>query len=136
MTGVHCPSGDPAFNRVLAQLLGHQPTPNERRNLFYGVCIWVRLALCTFVYMQRAKAWVPWIVGAFSVLSLVNLLRAGNEGRQWWSKRFQTAIAAALLVTCLARILVPRTVPDTALPILLYGSLLGGIAQSLGNPFC
>jgi hypothetical protein len=85
--------------------------------------------------MQRTKAWVPWVVGALSAFALFQLLQSNLPGRQWWSKRFQALIAAALVLASITRIVVRGASPNI-IPALLYGSLLGGIVQSVGGRFC
>ena len=102
----------------------------ERALLFYGVCIWVRLLLCGAVFHYRAVA-AP-IVGAMSAIAVCKLAAdLRMAGPQWWSKRFQLVMALLLLLCVFF-----RGGTTVFLPLLLLGSLVGGIVQSLVHPFC
>jgi hypothetical protein len=101
-----CPNSDPQFDKMLSRYLDiNSPDyPLYRARIFYLVCIWVRLVLYTLVYVYREKEWMPYVTAAFSLFSIVNLKGSiQNPGRQWWSKRFQLAIAILVLVASIDR---------------------------------
>ena len=131
-----CSNGDPGFNLVLDRLFGsHQPA--IRKQVFYSICIPVRLSLYFAVFLFRDHWIVPYIVGLASLLAIFNLISSfwtmGNQN-QWWSKRFQAVMSMAILVACIA--VVYKKINSTWIPVLLFTSLLGGIIQSLVNPIC
>jgi hypothetical protein len=57
-----------------------------------------------------------------------------NPGKQWWSKRFDLAIAVSLLV-CSVMVILGK-LNTIYMPILLYVSLIGGVLQSFSIEFC
>ena len=128
-----CPNSDPGFNKLLSYFV--EVTPDNRRMIFYMVCIWVRFALYSAVYITRESVWIPYIVGGFSLIAAINLATR-LEGRQWWSKKFQLVIAILLIIVSIGRIWNPEAVGSLIIPGLLYISLIGGIIQSLFIKFC
>ena len=120
-------NGDPSFNKVVTLLAGKADC-DTRTRLYVAVCVLVRAGLYSLVWLCRDRPWVPWVVGAFSIVTILNL--GGSvcaAGAQWWSKRFQLGIAVALLSVCL----LGDKVPSAVIPALLATSLVGGIAQRI-----
>ena len=130
---MECPNSDPNFDKVLSKWV--EVTPSTRKNIYYGICIWVRLILYSLVFYYRDSKYIPYIVGLFSLLAIANLKDSvSNPGRQWWSKRFDLVIAVLLLVACIMAIF--DKVNIVVIPVLLYASLLGGFLQSFFIKFC
>jgi hypothetical protein len=132
-----CPNSDPNFDKFMAKFFDITASdyPSKRRMVFYGICIWVRLALYTFIYYKRDYKYMPHIVGISALLSIGNLQSSiSNPGKQWWSKRADLLISVLLLLSCVGVIM--GKVPSIAMPVLLYLSLFGGILQSFFITFC
>lgn len=79
----------------------------ERRDLFYGGCVTIRLAIVLLVYffmvsdMKKARIVIPSLILIFSALSVVHALsclRAGDK--VWWSRKF--GLVVAILLICLS----------------------------------
>ena len=97
-----------------------------RTQLYYGVCLLVRLAMFNLVFIFRDEWWVPPVVGAVALLSVVRLAPSvADPGRQWWSKRFQLVMAVLVVLVCVG--VWRRVVASIVVPVLLYVSLLGGL---------
>lgn len=100
--------------------------PLLRTQLYYGVCLLVRLALFNLVWIFRDEWWVPPVVGGVALLSVVRLAPSVvDPGRQWWSKRFQLVVAVLVVLACVG--VWRRAVPAVVVPVMLYVSLLGGL---------
>lgn len=133
-----CPNSDPQFDKMLSRYLDIDSPeyPQHRAQIYYLVCIWVRLILYTLVYVYREEKWMPYATAAFGLFSVVNLSGSiRNPGRQWWSKRFQLLMASLVLIISAAAIGGSR-VDRRVVPGLLYISLFGGFIQSLFVKFC
>lgn len=132
-----CPNSDPDFDKVMGRWfdINSKDYPSNRKNVYYGICIWVRLILFSLVFYYREYKYMPYILGGFSILSIMHYKdNIKNPGRQWWSKRFDLSIAILLLISCV--LVVVRKINPVFMPIILYTSLLGGIMQSLFINFC
>lgn len=127
-----CPNSDPNFNKVLSTWI--DPTPQVRQNLFYMVCIPVRIILYYIVYLYRDHPITPFVVALLSILTMVHLHPDLDTGRQWWSKRWDYYISLLLIVVCIG--VAMKKVDSRLMPGLLYLSLVGGILQSLRVTFC
>lgn len=126
---MHCPNGDKNFNKILEKMLGHPPTPNERNNIYYFVCILLRLSIASFLLICKDRPWIPYIFLIGSALSIINYYSSGLEGDQWWSKRFQLIMAILIFSTAVLQASC-NCVNTFILPILFFISITGGIIQS------
>lgn len=132
-----CPNSDPNFDKVLSKWvdINSKEYPSTRKHIYYGVCIWVRFILYALVFYYRDFKYMPYIVGIFSIISILNLKNSiYDSGRQWWSKKFDLVISILLLFSCIGVIM--GNVKSIYVPILLYVSLIGGIVQSFLTTFC
>lgn len=129
-----CPNDDPKFTQLLTTLMGTKPDALTRQQLFYFVCIIVRGFLYWNVYKYRDHEWTPYIVALLAIFSIYNLKDNLESGTQWWSRKFQFAIACLLLLATV--LTVYKQIPTTIMPYLLFASLAGGILQSLFVKFC
>jgi hypothetical protein len=132
-----CPNSDPNFDKVMSNFFDttSKDYPSKRKMVYYGICIWVRLALYTLIYYYRDYKYMPHLVGVLALGSILNLQSSiKNPGNQWWSKRFDLLISVLLLLSCVGVII--GKIPSVVMPVLLYLSLFGGIIQSFTITFC
>lgn len=131
-----CPNSDPQFDKILSRYfdVNSPDYPLVRKRLFYMVCIFVRFALYSLVFLLRDKSWMPYVVGSLTLLTMIHLY-SNLEGRQWWSKKFQFVMAFIITIVCGIIILGVKQL-TLLVPILLYLSLFGGIIQSSFVRFC
>jgi hypothetical protein len=132
-----CPNSDPNFDKILSRFTDtSSPTyPEYRMRLYYGVCILVRLALYSLVYVYREERWMQITVLALSLFAVGNLHQAvWTPGRQWWSKRFQLLMSTLVVVAC--ALVLSNKLDPIYVPVLLFTSLFGGITQSMFVKFC
>lgn len=132
-----CPNSDPNFDKLMSKFfdINARDYPLNRKKVFYGICIWVRFALYYYIYKHRNENYIPYLVGALAIGSIINLKSSiDNPGRQWWSKRIDFVISVLLLLSCIG--VINRKVPSIYIPNLLFLSLALGIFQSLSVTFC
>ncbi len=132
-----CPNSDPNFDKVMARWfdITSKDYPSNRKKVYYGVCIWVRLILFTIIFYYRKHKYTPYILAGFSLLSIYHYSgNIKNPGRQWWSKRFDLAIAVCLLISTV--LVIMKKIDPIVMPLILYTSLFGGILQSFFIKFC
>ncbi len=127
-----CPNSDPNFNKVLSRWV--EPTPQNRQNIYYMVCIPVRIILYYLVYLYRDHPLTPAIVSLFSIMTMTHLYPDLETGKQWWSKRWDYYISLLLVIACIGVYM--KKIDSRVMPGLLYLSLVGGIVQSLRVEFC
>ena len=127
---MHCNYRSDGFVASLIKTMNSStPSPILRTQLYYFVCIFLRLALYNLVYILRNEWYTPIVVGVFALLSIVNLSFSAFKKNQiqWWSKKFQFVIAVLVFVNCIGTYY--KVVPTIVVPVLLYVSVLGGLIQ-------
>jgi len=129
--------GDPNFDRILlsANLISSNNKEEDKKFLFYYVCIFVRLALYSLALIYHDSKLLPYIVLFLALFSTINLSWSLYQGfdNQWWSKKFQLGISILLVISSIMLIL--NIISNTyIIPIILYFSLIIGIIESLLNP--
>lgn len=132
-----CPNSDPEFDKVMSKWfdITSKDYPSNRKNVYYGICIWVRLILFSLVFYYREYKYMPYILALFSVSSIMHYKEViKTPGKQWWSKRFDLSIAILLLISCV--LVIGGKINPVFMPIILYTSLLGGLIQSFFIKFC
>jgi hypothetical protein len=132
-----CTNSDPNFDKVMTNFfdITAKDYPSKRKMVYYGICIWVRLALYTYIYKHKDEKYIPYVVGALAIGTIMNLQSSiTNPGKQWWSKRFDLGIAVALLISTV--LVIMEKIDPIVMPLLLYTSLLGGIITSFFIKFC
>ncbi|CAM9256855.1 unnamed protein product [Sphacelaria rigidula] len=76
-------------------------TPSQRKKLFYGVCVPLRLLLAYLVYRTYSFLWVQGIVLSVSLLSVyLNILGLNSSNEIWWSQKFHLVLSSKI-VFCL-----------------------------------
>lgn len=125
--------GDPQFDKLLLSfgLVSRENIYEDKKFLYYYVCIIVRFILFTLAFVFRDYKYLPHIVFVLALISAINLsIGLYRDNNQWWSKKFQLIIAVLLMITSV--LLISRVISnDYLIPFLLYTSLIGGILQSL-----
>ena len=130
-----CPNSDPAFVPTFARLLGHEATPEDRRKLYYSVCVVVRIVVLYVVAKNHKNAIVQTLAGIAGLITMLRLAPSlRTPGRQWFSKRFQWFIGLCLVVS--STLAIAQKSPTWITPVVFFASILGGILQSLWVPFC
>lgn len=134
-----CPNDDPYFTRTMYRIgllrrgMTAEDIVNQRRVIYYSVCVVIRLTIIAVVYKLRDSTIVQGLVMAGALMGVVNL-GGRYEGNQWWSKKFQ------LLMSCIIVILVILTylkyVKSWTIPLAMAVSLGGGVLQSFMIRFC
>jgi len=127
-------TGDPQFDKLLlsSNLISSDNMESDKKFLFYYVCIVVRFILYSLTLVFHDYKYLPHLILVFSLFALLNLLISLSKGNnnQWWSKKFQLVIAILLIIASI--MLIFNWSSNTYLiPIILFGSLFGGIIQSL-----
>jgi len=125
--------GDPNFNKILVNLFGpHADEPENRKKIFYYICIWVRLILYSSLFYLIKFRFVIYILFIAAFVACWQLISNIN-GTQWWSKKWQLFISICLLILTGYSIYNDNNEYNKYIPILLLISLFGGIIQSLFN---
>lgn len=133
-----CPNNDPRFDQFLfGSGLIDQNAPDvayQRRRVYYTICVLFRLFLAGLVYQLKDHEYIPFVVGFAAVVSMINLYPKINNTRQWWSIKFQFAIAIILAVSSI--LVYYKKIRSDVLPITLYLSVIGGVIVSLFVKSC
>jgi hypothetical protein len=132
-----CPNSDKDFDKIMSRWFDvtSKDYPSNRKKVYYGLCIWVRLILFTSIFYYRKHKYTPYILAVFSLLSIYHYKgNIKNPGKQWWSKRFDLAIAVLLLISTV--LVITEKIDPVVMPLILYTSLFGGIITSFFIKFC
>ena len=101
-------------------------SPNDRKFLFYLVCIPVRLSIVALAYkFEDSPLMIP-IAIAMSIIAIKSNL---NESEVWWSRRTHLINALSILFYSLAG------VPTGIKYILLLDIILGVSSSIVQNPW-
>lgn len=119
--------GHDPFGKFLATLFPKMKPDVVLTRMYFGVCVPFRLLLFTLVFVYRKEKITPWIVGLAALVSFFHLSTQPFDIGQWWSRRFQLIMSAAVLGTCF--LMVSKCIEPWVLPFLLYTSVLGGLVQ-------
>jgi len=141
MASAQCPNNDPAFDALFSRWtdVTADTYPVWRRRTYYTVCIPVRLAIAFTVYLLRNQPWLPHVVGVVALGGIINLgsqIRRRKEAKHWWSKKYQFAISALLLVASVAIIYKKNSLPEGVLSYIIIASIVGGLLQSFVYASC
>ena len=101
---------------------GSGATPDQRKKLFYGVCVPLRLLLAFIVHRKYSSPAAQGIVLAFSTMSIyTNLLGLVSSNEIWWSKRFHLFTSIKIVLCLIAGR--PEYVAYLMMGDVLYGVL-------------
>jgi len=131
-----CPNDDINFSKTLSKILNSDPTPEDRKKIYYLVCIVFRLSLLLFLYYNCTKPIVQYFSLIFTLVSIIKLSSEIKKGpnTQWWSKKFDLVMSSIMFLVSIL-VIFNKTNP-IYLPIIFGISLLGGFLQSLSITFC
>ena len=78
-------------------------SPEQRMQLFYGVCVPLRIALAYIVYKNADSTPVKMLVLLLSAFAIYSNLLGLNSGRNvWWDRRIHLVVALSILVSAVA----------------------------------
>lgn len=131
-----CPNGNKNFNEMLKKLLGHDPTPSDRKKIYYFICIVIRLCLLLILYKYRSHTTIQYAALILSIFGIYHLSMSikNDPDTQWWSRKFQLIMAC--LIALAAILAIVGKIDPIYLSILFGISLSGGFLQSLFITFC
>lgn len=102
---------------------GSGATPDQRKKLFYGVCVPLRLLLAFIVYRKYSSVTIQGIVLAFSAMSIyTNLLGLNSSNDIWWSQKFHLFVSIKIVLCLITGR--PEYVPYLMVVDVLYGVLI------------
>jgi len=99
----------------------------NRKLLFYGICIWVRLGLSFLAYKYTTKKWFPYLVAIICLLS-IKFVHFEKDNCVWWSRKMHFIILILVLCTSIFQIITKNDKPIIAFLILI--DLLLGLSSS------
>jgi hypothetical protein len=106
----------------------------QKRDLFYTICIFIRLLMAGTVYNYSKNKYIQYAVIFFSIISTYLNYTKLNEC-VWWSRKFHLIIAFILLVVSL-QIIFKKIKNTKLMAYLLYIDVLFGIVHTLKiSPF-
>jgi hypothetical protein len=118
---MNCKKGD--FGGVKDQGVSLQ----NRKRLFYGICIWVRLGLVYLAYVLRKKKWFPYSIIVICLLSLY-FIKFDKDTCVWWSRKMHQIMVYIILVAALYQVITEDVRP--IISILIFIDLILGIISS------
>ena len=105
---------------------------NQRRMLFYGLCIWVRLGLVYLSYKMYNTKWFLYVALIVSGIALLrNANRIDKDHCVWWSRRFH--YMNLWIILCVSIIQLTTGDRKKIISILLLIDVLFGILYSFFN---
>ena len=131
-----CPNDDQNFTKVLKKILKRDPTPEDRKKIFYQICIVARLSLLLFLYFFSQNIYIQYSFVFLSMFAIYNLSSSLKNGpnTQWWSKKFQLIMSICMSV--IGILVIGKKIDSIWIPISFGISLLGGFLESLSITFC
>ena len=136
---MHCPNDDPYFTRMMYRMkllkkgMTAREIVNVRRNIFYFICVVVRLSIIGIVFMLKDSVIVRGLVLLGCIVAITNFSQRMN-GTQWWSKKFQMMMSFIIAILVILSYL--GKVKPWTIPAAMLVSLLGGVLQSFVIGFC
>lgn len=104
-------------------------SPEERKHLFYMICIFLRLLIAGIVYNLSSSKYIQYtllIISLFAIYS--NYTKLCDI--VWWSRRFHLIIAIALFIVT-ALTITKKLKSDKYMAYLLYADVFFGVIHSL-----
>ena len=109
------------------------PTIENRRRIYYTICIFIRLTLAGIIYYLKDYKYLPYIFIIISLLTIYRLSKNLN-GTFWWSRKFHILICLLLIINSIYIIL--KNKYQNYISYLLYLDVLIPLIYSLSNPWC
>ena len=100
---------------------------NQRKLLFYGICIWVRFGLVYLSYKFYDKPWFLYLALIGSILSIITI-RINKDDCVWWSRRFHYINLLMILYVALIQLITKDRRP--VISIILFIDIIVGILHS------
>ena len=113
--------------------IGVKMNIENRKILFYTLCVVLRLFIAGLVYQLKDKHWLPYIIISFSLLIIYRLYDK-IDGNFWWSRKFHMFICSLLIVVSVLKI--NGYVDGKYLSYLLYIDVGFGFLHSLTIKRC
>lgn len=102
---------------------------NDRRLLFYGICIWIRLGLVYLSYKFYKAKWFLYITLIISLLAiLLNINKVDKEECVWWSRRFH--YMNLWMILCVSAVQLATGNRQQVISLLLLIDVVFGIVYS------
>lgn len=136
-----CPNNNKDFDNFLFKSgliddnLSSEDKAYQRRRVYYTICITLRLLLAGLILQLKDKAWVPYVFAFFSGYSVYNYTFNRKEYNQWWSNKFQLAMAVIGFIVSIL-IIFKVGIPTYTMALVFFISIFGGVFQSLLVPSC
>jgi hypothetical protein len=122
-----CPNIDKQTLSAL-QTLKLSTTPQNRKIIFYFVCVVLRLFIAGVAYQYRDSVWLPYVI-ILVCLPTIYRLYTQLEGNFWWSRKFHCFICSLLVISSL--FVISGKLSGKYLSYLLYIDVMGGFLHSL-----
>jgi hypothetical protein len=135
-----CPNNNKIFDGMLFKSglidnsLSDADKAYQRRRVYYTICILIRLTIAGLVLQLKDKEFMPYLLAIISIYPIISLGFYRTEDNQWWSNKFQLAIAIALLIASV--LIIFKIIPTYIPALILFISVFGGVFQSLLIPSC
>ena len=97
-----------------------------RVTLFYGVCIWVRIAIA-FAVMFAAQAWYTGTMAIVLTASLLfTITELAQRSHVWWNRKVHALMGFAVALSATAGLVTKRDEPVYAISVILFADVLWG----------
>ena len=100
---------------------------NQRKMLFYGICIWLRLGLAYLSYKYYEHPYFLYLAAIGSVIGILTI-RVNKDKCVWWSRRFHHINLWLILYTVLIQLVTKDKKP--IISYLLFIDVFTGILTS------
>lgn len=117
-------------------------TPATRKGLFYGVCIWIRLAMAIGVgfgahhYPTVTSSIILAAALGALLINVISVLREAQAGPVWWSRASHAVLAGTIAVVAILVLL--KKIPPATLGLFVGLDVIFGVMYSImrRNAFC
>jgi phosphatidylserine synthase len=103
---------------------------SERAALFYGVCIWARVAIA-FAFMLAANKWytetLAIVLAAAVVFTVTELVQ---QNRVWWNRRVHAVFGFAVAVSAIVGLVRKQDSVVYAISVILLADVTWGVLHS------
>ena len=99
----------------------------NRKLIFYGICIWVRLGLVYLAYKLKEKVWFPYLIVAIFLFSLYNV-KFDKDECVWLARKMHYIILCIILLASIYQVISKDKRPIISLLVLI--DLILGLGSS------